>query len=141
MGQRVHIQQEFEVPVERAYAYLAEHENLSTVFGLKVERVKDGDTERNGVGSVRRLSIGGVAPFEETVTQTIPNELIEYRITKGGPLRNHLGTMRFSALPNDRSSLDYTIVFGAAVPLLASIVKRGLQSGLKRGLPKVNSYA
>ena len=63
MGQRVHIQQEFEVPVERAYAYLAEHENLGTVFGLKVERVQDGDTERNGVGSVRRLSIGGVAPF------------------------------------------------------------------------------
>ncbi len=141
MGQRVHIQQEFEVPVERAYAYLAEHENLGTVFGLKVERVKDGDTERNGVGSVRRLSIGGVAPFEETITQAIPNELIEYRITKGGPLRNHLGTMRFSALPNDRSSLDYTIVFGTALPLLASIVKRVLQTGLKRGLPKVNSYA
>jgi len=141
VGQRVHIQQEFDVPVERAYAYLAEHENLGTVFGLKVERVQDGDTERNGVGSVRRLSVGGVAPFEETVTKVVPNELIEYRISKGSPLRNHLGTMRFAALPGDRSRLDYTIVFGAAVPLLASVVKRGLESGLKRGLPKVNSYA
>ena len=43
-----------------------------------------------------RCGSGRTAPFEETVTQFEPDELIEYRITKGTPLRDHVGVMRFT---------------------------------------------
>lgn len=131
------MQQTFNAPVERLYAHLAEHENLGSLFGIKVERLKDGDTERNGEGSVRKLSVFGALPFEETVTLAIPNERIEYRITKGSPLKNHHGRMVFSSTGTGGSHLDYTIDFDAAVPGLAPVVAAGLNRKVGASLAKL----
>ncbi|TDP48854.1 SRPBCC family protein [Zavarzinia compransoris] len=135
MQQRISIQQDFRMPVAELYALLSEHENLSKVFApAVVTRLRDGDTVRNGVGSVRRLKMPVGAPFEETVTQAVENELIEYRITSGSPLKNHLGTMRFSARPGGGSHLDYTIVFEGRVPFIGGLVRLLLDRGIRRGL-------
>ena len=133
----VHETYDFDVPVERLYAYFSEHENLKTLFGLDVERLSEGDTEPNGVGSVRKLSVKGALPFEETITEAIPNERIEYRVTKGSPLRGHLGVMVFSSTGDGGSHLDYTITFGAAVPGLDRVIAAGLSRSIRRGFPKV----
>ena len=132
----VHETCDYDVPVERLYEFFSEHENLGPVLGLNVKRIKEGETEPNGVGSVRQLSARGLLPFEETVTEAIPNERIEYRVTKGTPLRDHLGVMVFSSTGEGRSHLDYTITFDAAVPGLAPTVAAGLSRGIKRGFPK-----
>jgi uncharacterized protein YndB with AHSA1/START domain len=132
----VHETYDFDVPVERLYEYFAEHANLKTLFGIDVERIKEGDTEPNGVGSVRKLSVKGLMPFEETVTEAIPNERIEYRVTKGTPLRNHLGVMVFSSTGTGGSHLDYTITFDALVPGLDRVIAAGLTRSVRRGLPK-----
>lgn len=133
----VHVTHDFSAPVERVFAYLAEHENLATLFGTRVERVRDGDVERNGVGSCRRLSFNGLLPFEETVTSFAPNERIVYRITKGSPMRDHEGTMAFSA-NGGGTRLDYRIRFGSAVPGLAALVARVLHGNIARGLRKLD---
>lgn len=138
--QTVHVSQEFSLPVERVYAYLAEHENLGPLFGAKITRVRDGDTSRNGVGSVRSLRIFPLPPFEETVTEAVENERIVYRITKGSPLRDHEGLMLFRETPTG-SRLDYTIRFGAVVPGLDVIVKLGLTRNVSRGLKTVDRLA
>lgn len=135
--QTVHVQRDFSAPVDRLYAYLSEHENLAAIFPTRVERLRDGETERNGVGSVRKLSFNGLLPFEETVTEAIPNERIEYRITKGSPLRRHHGTMLFSATGESGSHLDYTINFGAVVPGLDVVIAAGLRRSISQGLDKV----
>lgn len=132
----VHETYEFEAPVERVYAYFSEHANMKTLFGIDVERIKEGDTEPNGVGSVRKLSVRGIMPFEETVTDAIPNERIDYRITKGTPLRDHSGVMVFSSTGDDRTHLDYTITFGAAVPGLDKVIAAGLSRSIRRGFPR-----
>ena len=45
----------------------------------RITRLRDGtDGHRNGVGSVRELKVGPTPPFEETVTEFVPNELIAY---------------------------------------------------------------
>jgi len=133
----VHETYDFNVPVERLYSYFSEHGNLKTIFGIDVERLSEGDSEPNGVGSVRKLSVKGVLPFEETITEAIPNERIEYRITKGSPLRDHLGIMVFSSTGDGGSHLDYTITFGAAVPGLDRVIGAGLSRSMRRGFPKV----
>src|SRR6478672_5751427 len=112
----VHVTHDFGAPVERVFAYLAEHENLEALFGTRIERVRDGDTERNGVGSCRRLSFNGLLPFEETVTEVVPNARIVYRITKGTPMRGHRGTMDFAPAGAGGTRLDYRIQLGSAVP-------------------------
>ena len=136
----VHVERDFPVPVETLYAHLSEHENLAPLFApARVERVRDGDTERNGVGSVRRLSFAGLLPFEETVTAAHENERIEYGITKGSPLRHHYGVMKFSPTDTGGSHLDYTITLEAPIPGMASAIAATLTRTINGGLRRVEA--
>lgn len=135
----VNVKQDFSAPVERVFDHLSEHENLADMFGAKVKRLEDGRPERNGVGSKRQMRIGPTAPFEETITRFEPGSLIEYRITKGTPLRDHVGVMRFTALPGGGSHLDYRIRIASRVPGVAPIVKAATTRALTQGLAKVDA--
>jgi uncharacterized protein YndB with AHSA1/START domain len=138
--QRIEIVQDLALPVERVYGYLSEHENLGPIFGARIERVRDGHDSRNGVGSVRRLKVGPLPWFEETNTQVVPNELIEYRITRGSILRNHRGEMRFAS-QGDGTRLTYVIEFDAKVPMTGPLLKRTLEGNVRSGLKQVDARA
>ena len=140
--QRVFAERDFDQPPDRLFAYLSEHEHLGDLFGMRVERVRDGENgERNGVGSVRRLSFGGMLPVEETITAFEPNRRIEYRITKGSPLRDHRGEMLFSERPGGGTHLRYEIEFGGKFPGADRIVARGLRRSIPKGLDIAASNA
>lgn len=133
----VHVQRDLSAPVEEVFAHLAEHENLAALFGAKVKRLSDGETERNGVGSRRELKVGPLPPFEETVTQYAPNELIEYKITKGSVLDNHVGIMKFSASGSGGTHLDYRIRIASKIPLVGGVVTKNLSRDINNGLAGV----
>ncbi len=134
----IHVTHDFRAPVEQVFAHLAEHQNLEALFGTRIERVCDGETERNGVGSCRRLSFNGLLPFEETVVAFAPNERIVYRITKGSPMRDHEGVMAFSPTAAGGTRLDYRIKLGSAVPGLAPLIARVLDGRVSAGLRKLD---
>ncbi len=136
----VQVEYHFAKPPERIFAYLAEHENLASMFGSKVTRLRDGDSERNGVGSVRRLQIGPAPPFEETVTEFAPSERIVYRITKGSPLRGHVGVMTF-APEGEGTHFAYDIRLASPIPGLAALVRLQLTRSIKQDLPRVEQQA
>ncbi len=139
--QRVIVDHDFVLPPARVFAYLAEHENLGPLFGANVRRLKAGDDgTRNGVGSVRELRVGPLPPFEETITEVVPEELIRYRITKGSPLRDHEGVMRF-APRGTGTHLHYEVAFGAVVPGLDRLIKLGLQRNVANGMKTVDGAA
>jgi uncharacterized protein YndB with AHSA1/START domain len=140
--QQILVERDFDQPPDRLFAYLSEHEHLGDLFGLRVERVRDGENgERNGVGSVRRLSFGGLLPLEETITAYEPYERIEYRITKGSPLRDHRGEMLFTRREGGGTHLRYEIAFGAKVPGADRIVAAGLRRSIPKGLDIAASTA
>ena len=131
--------QEFPQPVEQVFSYLAEHENLADVFGAKVKRLNDGtDGTRNGVGSAREMRVGPMPPFVETNVEVVPNEMIRYRITQGGILRNHEGVLRFSSV-GAKSRLDWTITFDGKVPGTGALVKAALTRNMSRALQKLSA--
>ncbi len=135
----IDIKEEFPFSVEKLFNYLEVHENLATLFApLNVKTIKDGNTEKYGVGSVRSLQFAIIPSFEETVTVCKKNELIEYKITKGSPLKNHYGIMKFSSTKTG-SSLHYTIEFDSDIPFVASIVKIALENGILKGLNKLKT--
>jgi uncharacterized protein YndB with AHSA1/START domain len=137
--QTVTVEYDFRVPVERVFQHLAEHENLGDVLGMRVARVSDGEHERNGVGSVRRLSLNGIAPFEETVSAYRENQLIEYGITKGTPLKDHHGVMRFSRRESGHAShLEYVITFSSDIPGVSKVVARVMRRRIPRGLARAD---
>lgn len=139
MGQqRIHVIQEFAAPVSRVFAYLSEHENLEAVFApARIQRIQNGQGARNGIGSVRELRILVGPPFRETVTAFKESELIEYRVTQGSPLKNHLGVMRFAPTPQGGTRLDYTITFEGKFPLVAALIRPPLELAIRRGLGKL----
>src|SRR5689334_435514 len=114
--QRVHVTHEFKSDPQTVFEKLAEHENLGPVFGAKISRVCDGTDSRNGAGSARRLKIGILPAFEETTLKAEPYSLIEYAITKGGPLRGHWGRQELSPTATGGTHLEYTIGFDAPLP-------------------------
>jgi hypothetical protein len=124
----VHVERELAAPPEQVFDHLAEHENLAALFGARVKRLNDGDDgSRNGVGSRRELRIApGAPPFEETTT--------EYRITKGSPLRDHVGIMRFAPTPSGGTRFDYRIRLASRIPGLAPIVRASLTRSIQKGL-------
>ncbi len=137
----VHVEHDFAKPPQPIFAYLAEHENLADVFGAKIERLRDGqDGERNGVGSARQLKIGPLPPFEETVTEFVPNERVVYRITKGSPLRGHVGVMTFAATPSG-TRFVYDIRLASPIPGLALLVRAALTRSITQSLAKVERGA
>jgi uncharacterized protein YndB with AHSA1/START domain len=137
----VQIEHEFAKPPERIFAYLSEHENLADVFGAKVTRLRDGDGERNGIDSVRKLQIGPLPPFEETVTEFVVPERIAYKITKGSPLRGHLGVMTFAATPSGGTRFGYDIRIASPIPGIAPLVCAALTRSIAQALPGVERDA
>jgi uncharacterized protein YndB with AHSA1/START domain len=138
----VHIEHEFAKPPARIFAHLAEHENLAAVFDAKIVRLRDGeDGQRNGVGSARQLRIGPMPPFEETVTEYVPGERIVYRITKGSPLRGHVGVMEFAPTPGGGTRFVYDIRLASPVPALALLVRVALTRTIARSLDEVERDA
>ncbi len=133
--QRVAVSLDFLQPIDALFPYLAEHENQRAVFSVPVERLRDGDAQRNGVGSVRRLSSAPLPPWEETITVFEENRRIEYRITKGSPLRDHHGVMLFSPSSSGAGThLDYTITFYPRYPLTGWFLRTMTERNLRKGL-------
>ena len=93
----VHVEHHFEKPPERIFAYLAEHENLAEVFGAKVTapaRRRGRRAQRGGLGAPA-ADRAAAAVRGDRHASSLPNERIVYRITKGSPLRGHVGVMTF----------------------------------------------
>jgi hypothetical protein len=135
--QQVRVTQDFRQPVGDVFAYLGEHENLGPLFGARITRLSDGtDGTRNGAGSARELRIGPLPGFVETNVEVVPDELIRYRITQGGALKDHEGVMRFSS-HNGGSRLDYTIRFDGKLPGLGVVVKLGLARTISTALRRL----
>ena len=136
--QRIEISKTFPFSVDKLFDFLSDHENLELIFApAKIQRIKEGKDSPNGVGSTRNMKILIAPAFHETVTRVVPNELIEYTITKGSPLKNHKGVMRFSDTGTGGSRLDYTIEFEGKLPLIGPIIEAGLDQGIRRGLNKL----
>lgn len=134
--QRIDVVQEFRQPVEEVFAYLADHNNLRKVFGIPVKRVRDGMGDVNGVGSVRSLGFAPLA-VEETVVGIVPNQSIDYEITRGGgPITNHHGRLSFTKTAAG-SRVQWSITFDSPLPLVGPVVRQVLKQGLTMGLRKI----
>ena len=137
MGQQnIHISQLFNAPIETIFNILTDHESFGQVIGTRIKRVVDSPGENpNGVGSVRRISAFPTPAFEETVITFEPNQLMEYVISKGSPIKNHKGRMEFSE-ERGQTRLEYSIIFEPKLPFLplGAIVKKAIDKPISAGL-------
>jgi hypothetical protein len=138
-NQHIEIRQSFNAPVEVIFNILTDHEAFGKVISTTIKRVVDSQGEnKNGVGSVRRISLFPGLAFEETVVTLEPNQLMEYVVSKGSPIKNHKGRMAFSEEAG-KTLLLYTIDFEPKRPfaLLGSVLKQAIEKPMRKSLEQL----
>ena len=137
--QHISITQSFNAPVETIFNIITDHEAFGHVINTKTKRVVDSqDENKNGLGSIRRVSVFPAPAFEETVVAFEPNKLMEYVVSKGSPVKNHKGRMEFFD-EQGKTSLTYTIDFEPKLPFLffGSILKNAIEKPTRDGLKRL----
>lgn len=132
----IFIQQDFPQSLEKVFADLSNHEVFGRIIGANIQRIKDAPGDNpNGLGSVRQINVSSIFNFEETITKFNENVEIEYTVSKGGPIKEHLGCLTFE--PSESGcKLEYCIKFEPkwAIPLWGRILKQVIQHPIRKGL-------
>jgi hypothetical protein len=136
--EKIHFIQDYSVPARKVFSFFSDHNRMGEVYPAIVRRIKDSQDPRNcnGLGSVRLLVTFPLV-FQETITQYIEPSLIEYKITFGSPVKNHVGKMNFIDLGNDRSRLDYTIEFEPRIPKTGFLIRNILEKQVGNAIREV----
>ena len=115
--QKLHFLQDFDAPVKNVFSFFSDHNRLSEIYPAFIKRIVDAPNPANcnDVGS-SRLIVSFPIFFQETVTQYIEPKYLEYKITFGSPLKNHIGKMNFTPLSDNKTRLDYVIEFEPYIP-------------------------
>jgi len=134
--QTVRFEQFFAAPRDKVFAWFADHEKFGRIWPGSTRRVQDSadGANVNGLGSVREIRSAGQV-FEETITAFEPPERIEYKVTKGSPIKNHRGEIRFTAVEGG-TRLDYTIEFDPKIPLTGGLIASIVCAQWHRGVAK-----
>ena len=137
--QKIQIRQAFKAPVDEIFNRLTDHETFGRVIGANSRRVVDSpESCKNAAGSVRQIKIFPGVVFEETVVRFEQDRLMEYVISKGSPVKNHKGSMRFS-YDKGTTRLDYTINFEPRLPFffLGAVLEKTIETPIKKGLKRL----
>lgn len=123
--QKLHFLQDFDAPVKNVFSFFSDHNRLSEIYPAFVKRIIDAPNPANcnDVGS-SRLIISFPVFFQETVTQYIEAKYLEYKITLGSPLKNHIGKMNFIEISPNRTRLDYYIEFEPFFPYTGFVMNQ-----------------
>lgn len=132
---QLHFTAQVDAPLAAVFELFADHRRFSWLFGMPCRVVATGRDEPHGVGSVRRL-LAGPLSFDETVIAFERDRAIDYRISRGGPLKNHLGQIRFRD-DGKRTLVDYRIGFDARIPGTGALLARTLSLGWHRNSGRV----
>jgi uncharacterized protein YndB with AHSA1/START domain len=129
---RIQLSHQFASTPDQVFEFFSDHLQFGRIWPGKTRRVRDGDTESNGLGSVREIQVGPIR-FEETVVSFARPQRIEYTITRGSPLKNHHGRIEFHP-DGSGCRVDYQIEFDGRFPLIGAHVARQLPKDFQRGL-------
>lgn len=135
---QIHIEMEFNTSASRIFATLTDHHAFGLLLGQNIRRIVDAPSGPvNGVGSVRLIQLLPGFSFEETVRSYREGELMEYQISRGGPLKSHWGRLEFTGLDQGRRCrLNYRIDFSPKIfatgALLQHLIAKPIRNGLRK---------
>lgn len=117
----VSVEEVVDVAREPLFAVLTDHENYARFRGVRsCTLIRDGKPERNGLGAVRRVHLGGPAVLDEEIVVFEPPAVYEYRVIRARPfpVKHTLGRVELDALDANRTKVTWTSTFDIAVPVV-----------------------
>jgi hypothetical protein len=94
---------EMKLPIEKVWSLIGDFTKAPSPE-IKVEVEKEGDMEANGIGTIRKLTIGKLC-VREILDSANPPYAFTYRILSGAPMKEYLGKVRFE--PKENSTIIY----------------------------------
>jgi Polyketide cyclase / dehydrase and lipid transport len=94
---------EIKLPIEKVWSLIGDFTKAPSPE-IKVEVEKEGDMEANGIGTIRKLTIGKLC-VREILDSANPPYAFTYRILSGAPMKEYLGKVRFE--PKENSTIIY----------------------------------
>jgi uncharacterized protein YndB with AHSA1/START domain len=133
---RTHVTEKIRAPINEVFDRLSDHNRMGEWMMADIRRTKDSGAAGegvNGTGSVRTLKIFALSDFDETVVKSERPRTIEYKITRGSPLQNHLGII---ALKDEDGvvNINWAITFemGFAGMVVELLLKLAVANGLAK---------
>lgn len=144
----VRVEETVDVAREALFAVLTDHEGYGRFPGIKrCELIRPGDRERNGLGALRRVHLGGPTVLDEEIVAYDPPDSFEYRIRRARPLRirHELGRVELESLGANRTKVVWTSTFNFPLPILGKTIgKRAavqLTQGFRQAIRKAATLA
>ncbi len=122
-------------PVDQVWAALAHHEGMASWGpGMKVSLDKEGATERNGVGAVRRIKAPGPAPaIVEEITRFEVDGVLGYKALGGVPFRNYSGEVALSPAGGG-TRIEWTLTADQRLPVVEQVALKAVVTTLLQPL-------
>lgn len=130
---------EKDLPVgpEVAWDYLTCPEQMNLWSEAHIDLLSTGETNRSdAVGATRRVTVsvcGLRARLIEIVEESHPPQRFVYRVTSGGGLSQHRGTMTLEPIPSG-THLTWEVVYQARFPGLSLLMRWAVGPSLQRSL-------
>ena len=86
---------EVKLPIEKVWSLIGDFTKAPGP-GVKVEVEKKGDMDANGIGTIRKITIGKVC-VREILDSANPPYTFAYRILSGAPMKEYLGKVRLES--------------------------------------------
>lgn len=102
---------------DHVWSVLSDHEGMTHwAPGLKASLEREGTTERNGLGAVRRIGMPGPAPaIVEEIVAFEPAKMLGYKALSGVPFKDYLGTVELSP-SGTGTQIRYTVSVARRLP-------------------------
>jgi uncharacterized protein YndB with AHSA1/START domain len=121
---------EIGAPVETVFAVLTDHAGYAKLTPLrKSELERQGESDPNGVGAIRRLTVAGPPMREEVIAYEAPSRF-SYKVLSGLPVRDHVGTVELTE-EDGRTKMVYAVKTQPTLPVVGFAVVAGIRQAVK----------
>jgi hypothetical protein len=121
----VRVERTVDVARDSLFAVFADHEGYGRFRGVKkCELIRPGRDERNGLGALRRVHLGGPTVLDEEIVAYDAPHSYEYRIVRARPLpvKHTLGRVELEALDANRTKVVWTSTFDIPIPIIGKAI-------------------
>jgi hypothetical protein len=121
--QHVHVEVHINAPIDKVFETICDHEHfIFTPDGTHTEIVKPGQSERYGLGCIRRVTVGTRAWYVEEITAWKRPSYFEYTIREASmPIRHTVSRLTFDAI--DRGTdVHWTSQFQIPIPIIGRLL-------------------
>jgi uncharacterized protein YndB with AHSA1/START domain len=132
---------EVNAPPEVVFDVLTDHRRYSELTPLrKSELEREGETDPNGVGAIRKLTLAGPPMREEVIAFQRPSRF-SYTVLSGLPVRDHVGTVSLEPEGDGRTRVTYALRTTPTVPLAGGVVVALVKRAITQLLDGVSAEA